>query len=73
MYLKLRILFTILAVLCVAALLPIGSIFGFMWAGICALFAFLFFGLMWLCKQNQEMQERKEEEKKKTDTQNKTE
>ena len=72
MYLKLRILFTILAVICVGALLPIGTVFGFAWAGVCALFAFLFFGLMILCKQNQEINERNDE-KEKTDSQNKTE
>ena len=68
MYLKLRVLFTILAVICVGMLLPIGSIFGLMWAGICALFAFLFFGLMKLCKQNQEMNEQNQDsEQEKTD------
>lgn len=66
MYLKFRIIFTILSVLCVAALLPVGAFLGFGWAGLCAVLALLFFGLMMLCKQNQAIEERKkqrEEEK----------
>ena len=59
MYQKFRIFFTILAALCVAAILPIGSIFGFGWAGLCIVFALLFTGLMILCKQNQELEARK--------------
>ena len=61
MYLKLRIMFTVLAALCVAAALPIGTFFGLGWAGLCGLSALLFFGLMLLCKQNQELQEKKEQ------------
>ena len=64
MYEKLRILFTILAVCCVAAVLPIGTIFGFGFAGLCIVLAFLFAGLMILCKQNQEIDERKKEKEK---------
>lgn len=61
MYLKLRILFTILAALCVAAALPVGALYGFVWAGIFAFSAFLFYGLMLICKQNQEETEKKTE------------
>ena len=64
MYEKLRILFTILAVCCVSAVLPIGTIFGFGFAGLCIVLAFLFAGLMILCKQNQEIDERKQEKEK---------
>lgn len=59
MYLKFRILFTILAALCVAAALPVGALYGFVWAGIFAFSAFLFYGLMLICKQNQEEMEKK--------------
>ena len=62
MYQKFRVFFTILAALCVAAILPIGSIFGFGWAGLCIVFALLFTGLMILCKQNQELEERKNQQ-----------
>ncbi len=51
MYLKLQIIFTILSAICVAVVIPIGAFFGWMYAGICALFAFLFFGLMKACKR----------------------
>ena len=57
MYLKLRIIFTILSALCAAAVIPIGSVFGFVWAGICAVGAFLFFVVMKICKTNQEIEE----------------
>ena len=62
MYQKFRVFFTILAALCVAAILPNGSIFGFSWAGLCIVFALLFTGLMILCKQNQELEERKNQQ-----------
>lgn len=62
MYQKLQIVFTLLAVLCVAAILPIGSIFGFGFAGLCIVLAFLFAGLMLLCKQNHAMEERKKQD-----------
>jgi len=74
-YKKLRILFTILAACCVAAILPIGTLFGFGFAGLCIVLAFLFAGLMLLCKQNQELDERKNqrEEEKRTDKQDEKE
>ncbi len=57
MYLKLRVIFTILSALCVAIVVPVGLAFGFVWAGICAVGAFLFFVIMKICKTNQEIQE----------------
>ena len=59
MFLKLRILFTILAAVCLALILPALSWFGWAGFGACGLVALLFFGLMLLCKQSQEAQERK--------------
>ena len=56
---QLRIIFTILCAICIALLVPLGAIFGWGIAGICLVSAFLFFGLMLLCKQSQEMQEEK--------------
>lgn len=70
MYLKFRIIFTILSVVCVAALLPVGSFFGLGWAGLCAVLALLFFGLMMLCKQNQAIEECKQQREEKKNEQN---
>ena len=63
MYLKLRIVFTVLAALCLAVALPIGTFFGLGWAGLCGFSALLFFGLMLLCKQSQEFQAQKQQPK----------
>ena len=52
MLLKLQITFTILSALCVAALVPVGVFFGWIWLGVCGLCAVLFFMLMKLCKQS---------------------
>ena len=54
MFLRLRILFTILSAIFIAALFPVGTFFGWGWAGACGLIALLFFGFMLLCKQSQE-------------------
>lgn len=54
MFLKLRIVFTILAAASIAIVLPVGALWGWGWAGCCGLVAALFFGLMLLCKQKQE-------------------
>lgn len=54
----LRILFTVLSALCVAAFLPVGSLAGWSYAAICAAGAFCFFALMLLCKQSQTNAER---------------
>ena len=57
-----RIIFTILSVLCVGALIPLG-IFAWQYAVICGLGAFLFFVLMLLCKQAQEQREERNQNK----------
>ncbi|MBQ8323070.1 MAG: hypothetical protein IJX91_03805 [Clostridia bacterium] len=57
MYLKLRVLFTILSAICVAAVVPMGAFFDWIWAALCAIAAFLFYVLMRICKVNQEMRE----------------
>ena len=59
MFLKLRVLFTILAAACLVFILPALTWFGWMGFGVCGFSALLFFGLMLLCKQSQEAQERK--------------
>lgn len=61
MYLRLRIFFTILAALCLAAAIPLGFAFGFKGVGFCLLGALLFFGLMLLCKQSQELKNAQKE------------
>ena len=53
----LRIFFTILSALCVAAVLPVGAFLGFTWAIILAAGAFLFYLLMLTFKQAQIAQE----------------
>ena len=60
MYLKLRIIFTILAAVCAALVLPAGTFGGFLWAIIAVLGAVMFFLLMLVCKQSQEKQEQKD-------------
>lgn len=62
MFLKLRIVFTLLAALCLAAIVPAAVWGGWLWLGILGGGALLFFALMLLCKQSQE----REEEKKQT-------
>ena len=57
MFLKLRILFTILAVICVALVLPIGAFFDLTWAIVVALAGVAFYLLMLLMKQEQEKRE----------------
>ncbi|MBQ8308880.1 MAG: hypothetical protein IJX96_03500 [Clostridia bacterium] len=51
MLLYLQIAFTILSALCIAAVIPLGVWLGWTWAIAFGLAAFLFFGLMLLCKQ----------------------
>ena len=53
----LRILFTVLAALCLAAILPIGSLLSGGWAVITLAAALVFFALMLLCKSGIEKQE----------------
>ena len=57
MYKNLRIIFTILSAICVAAVLPVGAFLNFTWAIITALVAFLLYLLMMACKQAQEKQD----------------
>lgn len=59
MFLKLRVFFTILSAICIAAVIPCGAFLGWFWAGFTAVCAFLFFILMLLCKQSQEFRENK--------------
>ncbi len=54
MFLKLRIIFTVVSAVFAAAVLPIGALFGFIWAIACAAAAAVFFFVMLLCKQEQE-------------------
>lgn len=55
----LRILFTLIAAVFVALVIPLGALVSWGMAGICVLGAFLFFGLMLLCKQKQEEEEKR--------------
>ena len=57
MYKNLRIIFTILSAICIAAVLPIGAFLNLTWAIVTALAAFLLYLLMLTCKQAQEKQE----------------
>lgn len=57
MILKLQILFTILAAVCIAAIVPVGALCGWGIAAIVGVSAMLFFGLTLLCKQSQPPQE----------------
>ena len=54
MYLKLRIIFTILSAICLAVILPAAVWLGPVWLGVCAGGAAVFFLAMLLCKQAQE-------------------
>jgi len=51
MFLKLQILFTILSAIFVAGVFPLGILINWNAAIISALAAFLFFSLMYVCKQ----------------------
>ena len=63
MFKTLRIIFTVISALFAAAVFPIGFFGGLTWALASAVIAFLFFGLMLLCKQSQEAQEARETKK----------
>ena len=54
MFLKLRILFTILSAVCLAVVIPAGALFGNVWFFIFGGGAGIFFLAMLLCKQKQE-------------------
>lgn len=66
-----RIAFTILSAILLASIIPIGTFFGWDYAVFCGVGAFIFFALMYLCKQAQEKQEsvQTEEPKPNDDTQ----
>lgn len=57
MFLKLRILFTVISAVCLALAIPLGAAVHYIWAIGLGLTALLFFGLMLLCKQSQEARE----------------
>ena len=57
MFLKLRIIFTILSTICLAAIIPIGTLWDFTPAIISAAIGGVFFLLMLVCKSKQEKQE----------------
>ena len=59
MYLKFRILFTILSAICLAVAIPATALFGWQYLGIFGGGAILFFFAMLLCKQSHEKQEKK--------------
>ena len=61
MWMKYRILFTILSAICVACVIPLGAFLGWTWAGVAALLAFTFYGLMLLCKGRQPQAEEQQE------------
>ena len=65
MFLKLRVLFTILSALCLAFALTAWAIWGPIWLAILGLGALLFFLLMRIFKQAQETQEQREAESNK--------
>lgn len=60
MLLKLRILFTILSAVCIAAVFPVGAFFGFIWALVPVIAALAFYAVMLVCKNKQEEQENRE-------------
>ncbi len=57
---QLRIIFTLISAVFIAAVLPVGALVGWGWAGASGLLALLFYGLMLLCKQKQEEAEAKQ-------------
>ncbi len=62
MFLKLRVIFTVLCALCLAAVLPVLVWGSPLLIGAVGGAALLFFALMLLCKQSQEKREAKQEE-----------
>ncbi len=55
----LRIIFTVISALCIAALVPLGMTLGWGAVGYCFFGALLSFAGMMLCKQSQELKELK--------------
>ena len=61
MFLILQISLTVLACLCVAAVVPVGALINWGWGAFCALLAFLFFVFMKICKTQVEIDEAKKQ------------
>lgn len=57
---KLRIIFTILSALCIAAAIPLGMFFDLPAVILCILGAIVFFGLMLICKKRAGVKEEQE-------------
>lgn len=55
----LRIVFTVISAIFIALVIPVGALHSWTAAILCAMGAFLFFGLMLLCKQKQEEDDRR--------------
>lgn len=64
----LRIIFTVISAIFVASVIPVGAMYSWLAAGVCAVGAFLFFGLMLLCKQKQEEIEAAQQNKETDET-----
>lgn len=67
MFLKLRILFTILSAICIAAVFPVGIFFDVVPAVICAGAGALFFLIMLFFKKKQELRENPPEKQNSAD------
>ena len=72
MYKNLRIIFTILSAICLAAAIPLGMFFDYVGWISALLGAGIFFMLMLLCKQSQEFAEEKSEKAAKAKEKNET-
>ncbi len=55
----LRIVCTVVAAVFIALVIPLGALVSWAWAALCVIFALLFVGLMFLCKQKQEEEEKR--------------
>lgn len=57
MFLKLRVIFTILSAICIAAVVPVGVFLDYPWAILCAGLGGVFFLIMLFFKKKQEKKE----------------
>ena len=64
----LRIVFTVISAIFIALVIPVGALHSWTAAILCAMGAFLFFGLMLLCKQKQEETEAARQNKESDET-----
>ena len=62
MWLKGRIIFSILACIAVTCVIPFGALLSWTWAGIAGLSAFLFYALMIFCKNRQPQEQQADSE-----------